>query len=191
MYNVLFSLLLVLTMPEQIGVQSGARVGIHNHSTISQGGRIFTEERIIGANVTTPTTLNATARQEAGAVLVLLKQIRINEDTTGSLTVYFNVSRGAGAGNVESEVRLNGVAVGASWVEDPGLGGVQHSRVVPDDLNVGDTLEIWGRKITPVFVEVWNMYLEYSYGILQLSDRTMAPLLGTTYAVPILQTNVL
>ena len=187
-----FLLGVVLLMASQVGVQSGARAVIHDHSTISQGGRIFYEQRIIGANVTTPITLNASEKQTVLGVLTMLKRIVINEDSPGSLTVFFTVARGAGAGNVESQVYLNGVAVGVSWTEDPGLGGVQHSRVIPDDLVTGDTLEVWGRVTvppTPASVKISLMYLEYSYGIQRLSDRIMNPNLGTDYAVPIAQTS--
>ena len=176
----------------QIGIYSASLLAMHDHSNASMGGRIIWEERIVGAAVTTPATLNAAVRTTGLGVMTLLKQIRINEISPGTLTVYYNVWRGI-PGNVESAVYRNGVIVGAVFgPEDPGgFAGLQHSRVVPVDLAVGDTIEIWGRVTTAVAVFVGDQYLEYSYGVVGLSDRAMNPLLGTTYAVPVPQTNIL
>ena len=177
-------------MPVQMGIYSAYQLGIHDHSTDALGGRIFWEERIIGANITTPATLNAATQSDTVIVLTLMKQITILEDSPGTMTVYFNVWRGVNVGNVESAVYLNDVIVGGSWTENPGLSpGVQHSRVVGADLVAGDRIQIYGRIVTSNEVFVADQYLEYSYGILRLSDRTMNPILGTDYALPVPQTN--
>ena len=184
MHNVLFSLLLVLTMAEQIGVQSGARVGVHNHSNISQGGVICQETRIVGAAVS---IVNWDIRNTNNAGFVKVKEIVIYEASEGSLTVFFDLLRTAGAGAVNGRLYVNDVAVGVDHVSNPGPD--TWSDVLVDDLVVGDRIQIYAHATGGNTATVENMILQYSNSLRAISTHRLVTALPTTWNTPILTVN--
>ena len=87
----------LLLMAEQVGVQSGAKIGIHNHQNISQGGLLdlYSDFRGFGVPFNTGAlainVANDTARSTSNGAYTLLKEIRSNVLQPGSFLISFDM----------------------------------------------------------------------------------------------------
>ena len=151
MYNVLFSLLLVLTMAEQIGVQSGARIGIHNHLNVSQGG-ILHEYSRYGAFRTCHRTgalalhvASDTERSGNNAGYLLTKEILINADYVGRWRIRFDHRSTILGQFIRSRVYVNNMVVSGEFETD-NTGYVTENYNLDIDLQAGDRVQLYCRR---------------------------------------------
>lgn len=173
-------------MARQVGVQSGAKVAVHNHMNISSGGVICVEERSVGVDVT---IANNTPRSRAGIpAFTLIKEIVINENSAGTMTVYYDLQRTAGAGAVHGQLWVNDVAVGVDNAANPGP--TTFNDILALDLVVGDRIQIYAYTIGANTVTVSNMQLQYTNSLRSVASHALVGLLPTTYVVPIATYNL-
>lgn len=157
----------------QIGIQSGAATQPHNHSSLAQGGSLSPTltglaYREITGLLTTIVDVNATMRQTGNTIYTKLKQFTIGADQLGSVTVTYEayVSGGTGYYNI----RKNGVSLDEQ--SETSLSPVVHNYTITGPFAVGDTIEIWCRRVGGAIVYVENMHLEYGWRIRYFGDGT-------------------
>lgn len=167
-------------MAVQIGVQSGAKTSVHNHMNISNGGVICIEQRTVGANVT---IANADPRSTNSGVFVRVKEILIQEVSPGTCTVYFTLTRTAGAGIVNGRLYVNGVAVGVDHPSNPGPD--IWNDVLALNLVIGDRVQIYAHGTGANTATVEDMQIQYSNSLLSVASHALVTVLPTTYVVPI------
>lgn len=188
MYNVLFSLLLVLTMAEQIGVQSGARVGIHNHLNISQGG-ILNEYSRDGAFMETYRTGGLAVHVDnddeviSGIdALVLVKQFTVDTAQRGEFRFTWQSRTSLLGEPVNSVLYVNGVAVGADNIHANDV-YQNHLHNYDLDLAVGDRIQIYALATMGHQVRIQNFRIYYDWAVKYFGDS------GKVLVAPLLLTN--
>lgn len=137
-------------MAEQVGCQSGSRPTIHNHSSISQGGLINTMGRLSSATL----KINNGAMVEGNnnAPFQRYKQIRINEDSPGTMRIDYDLECSVvlGGNAVHAQSRIyRGTTLLWSGIDNTEVAGpTTFSDVgIAVDLQAGDMIEVWGYKI--------------------------------------------
>lgn len=180
----MLQLLVGLIMAVQVGVQSGARIGIHNHTTITQGGILYwahrTPYRTGALAVNSP---NDTERSlTAVGVFTLMKEILINAAQAGRYRIQWEMRNSDNISNVRSRFYVNGVAVGA--IQTNATNAYQQKTHNYDvDLATGDRLQIYGDPLGD-FVWIRNFRIYYDWGLERFSidgtSRVLATLLPLT-----------
>ena len=140
----------MLIMADQIGVQSGARIGIHSHLNISQGG-ILNEYSRYGAYrrayntgaLARSVTNNAVKTQDTDSGFLLMKEILINTAQAGAVVFKWDMNSVDNATMCHTFVGVNGVILGA-FVDRNVVGYLTTSRNYALGLAVGDRIQIWG-----------------------------------------------
>jgi len=138
----------LLLMAEQVGVQSGARIGIHNHQNISQGGLLdlYSDFRGFGVPFNTGAlainVANDTARSTSNGAYTLLKEIRSNVLQPGSFLISFDMRSVDGVTNAVARFRVNGVVIGALH-SSPNNVFQNYTDLYNVALAEGDLLQIW------------------------------------------------
>ena len=174
----------LLLMAEQVGVQSGARIGIHNHSNISQGGLINTIGRVSSATLKIN---NPTLRSTGLPAFTRLKQVRINEDSPGTMRIDYDLECTvvAGGNSVHGQSRIyRGATLLWSGVDNTELAGpTTYSDVgIAIDLLAGDMVEVWGYRVAGTVCEISNMVVRYTGSFLSLLQRVLTTALPITGA---------
>ena len=155
-------------MASQVGVQSGARLGIHSHLNISQGG-ILNEYSRDGAyrrpyrtGALLAHTDNDTERSLTGiGAWTLMKQFRVNSNRVGSFQYNWEMKNFDNVTAVQSRFYLNGALVGAIENNATNI-WVNKSHDSDINLNEGDTLEIWGHdQGDTVYIRMFRIYYDW------------------------------
>ena len=163
-------------MAEQVGVQSGARIGLHSHLNISQGGilneysRHGAYKRFYRTGAGIIHTSGGVPNFNASAVMTLIKSLRIDETRPGQCLInYTYASGGTGFNAVDARFYVNGIPVG---VLQSGMGAVVQENYDVGFTN-GDLVQIWGRRITAGDqCDITNFYIEYDWRIPGFGDGT-------------------
>ena len=138
-------------MAEQVGVQSGAKIGIHNHLNISQGGILnlsgFRRPYRTGALALSvnndPEKLEAT-----GAIwpaTALMKEIRINTAQVGNFRIAWEMRNDLNVINMYTQLYVNGVAVGAPSINGSSV-YLPWTRNYDVNLAAGDLIQLYGAR---------------------------------------------
>ena len=143
-------------------------------------------KRIIGERVK---IYNSASRQTSSYTMTKLKEVRVNENTKGKLTVLWSLAPEYEGKGVASQLYVNGTPVGTEK-QTSSLEGIQASEVLDRDLVDGDLIQIYGRIINgPNTCFVWNMELDYSWAISKLMGEELVSHLETTSTRQISTTN--
>ena len=172
-------------MPDQVGVQSGARVARHSHTTATDGGVTVTEGRTVGAAVVIANGLGPKSTIAPGFTLV--KEIVINEASLGTMTVFFTVERTAGAGAVNGRLYINGAAVGVDTAANPGpqINNAGAGDAVALNLVIGDRIQVYAHGSGANTATIDAFELRYSNSFLGISGHILTVPLASNYATPI------
>lgn len=173
----------------QVGILSLSQLQLHDHSNANTGGAINTVARATGGPVK---ITSGAMRSTLNAAMTLLKRVIIRENSPGSMDLNYDVTRTGSAGNVNAQARiyragaaiwngvLNNEVAGPTTFSDPNI-------VL--DLLAGDTIEIWGQRVTAGAVcEVTDLEIAYTGTITRLSDKALFTPLVLTAAADILYT---
>jgi len=181
----------MLEMARQIGVQSGARIGIHNHLNNSQGGYLheyagyqaFRRPYRTGA-LAVSCANDAEKSLDGVGVFTLMKEIRINKGQVGNYQIYFEMKNSDGMTNVRARFYVNGIAVGAIQTRNLAAYGAKTDNY-DVTLAAGDLLQIYG---DPLGDTVWirNFRIKYDWRIEYFGAGGAA---GRVLAAPLLLTD--
>lgn len=169
-------------MAVQVGVQSGARVAVHNHSNISQGGLVDTIGRVSSATLKIN---NGAVRGTGLPFFTRLKQVRINEDSPGTMRIDYDLecTTVAGGNSVNGQARIyRGATLLWSGVDNPELAGpITYSDAgIAIDLLAGDMVEVWGYRTGGTTCEISNMMVRYTGSFISLLQRVLTTALPIT-----------
>jgi len=131
-------------------------------------------ERVIGTKVHID---NLTERSTASLTMVKVKEIKVNEATPGTLTVEWGMYSGTEGQTVESQLYINGTAVGSVFSTNS-VEGINCAVEVVRDFMVDDLIQIYAQRVGSASCYVKEMSLRYSWAINQIFDYELAtPLL--------------
>jgi len=168
----------------QVGIYSAYQLGLHDHSSITQGGILIYDKRIVGANVV---IFNNPAKSTTNAGFTKLKETTILEASLGSCTIYFTLEATAGGGSVNGRLYFNGAAVGVDHSATPGP--TIFNDVLNQDFAVGDKIQIYGHGSGANTCTISLVEIRYSSGVHTIATRTLVTDLPSTYAVAIQTSN--
>jgi hypothetical protein len=156
-------------MAVQIGVQSGVRIGIHNHSTINQGGILYwayrTPYRTGALAINCP---NNAVTSTVSDDYILLKEITINTAQPGRYRITWEMKNLASAGTVTTRFYVNNIAISAPESMDSNVWQTKlYSYDV--DLAVNDRLQIWGLRTIAETCFVRYFRINYDWCISRFS----------------------
>ena len=156
-------------MAEQVGVQSGARIGIHNHLNISQGGILNLSgfRRPYRTGVLALSVNNDAEKLEAtGAILpayALMKEIRINTAQVGQYRIAWEMRNDLNVINMYTQLWVNGVAVGASSASGSSV-YLPYTRNYDVNLAAGDLIQLYGSRNAVgdwCYVQLFRIYYDW------------------------------
>ena len=136
---------LINKLADQIGCQSGARIGVHNHLSISQGGIIYWAYRCasrlgaLAVNVANDAQTNLLG----GLAYELLKEITVVTAQAGTFRISWDSKDGDNITEVHSRFYVNDVAVSAVKNNNTNV-WANHTHNYDFNLVAGDRLQIWG-----------------------------------------------
>jgi hypothetical protein len=166
----------LLLMAEQVGVQSGARIGVHSHLNVNQGGLLnlyspfagFRRPYRTGALAVSCT--NNAQKSYAGGGTVLMKEIRINTAQAGNYRIYWQMKNSDNITTVSVWFFVNGIAISPNYDEAT---NVYTAKTYNYDvnLNAGDLLQLYGFANGDT-VWIINFRISYDWRIEHFSDGT-------------------
>ena len=143
-------------------------------------------ERIIGIAAH---NYNLEQRETQSGTPVKLKEIRINEDTKGSLKVEWQFIAFPDNYQVRSQLYINGAPVEPVFENAPNEFPTICSVELHQDLVDGDLIQIYGWVVDAEKCYVQDMELWYSWGIKKLMGIELADAITTTQTTQISTTN--
>ena len=169
-------------MAEQVGVQSGARIGLHSHLNISQGG-ILNEYSRYGAYKRFYRTGAGIIHTSGGAqnatnlnVMTLIKSLRIDETRPGqTLLRYTYESALGGIDHVDAQAFIYraGAIFWTGGGPNHGAGPTIITENYDNGFIDGDLIQVWGRIYTGGDdCIITNFELEYDWRIPGFGDGT-------------------
>jgi len=191
-------------MNHQVGIRSSYLMGIHDHSSVPEGGAVplgsisghikaphdallIDADTVDGENVKFSSCVaSANVRNSNDAVVTLVgildytkkKEIRIDSDTLGTLRVLWKMKTNVANDRVYSRLYLNGVAVGNEEFTDSTIyAEYSHDLGV---LSNGDLIQIWLNSGGVGFTcSVKEQRLAYDKGITEIGGETLDAILAT------------
>jgi len=175
----------LLLMAEQVGVQSGARIGLHSHLNMSQGG-ILNEYSRYGAYKRFYRTGAGIIHTSGGLPnstgvivpnpMVLIKSLRIDETRPGQCILHYTYACGGGGiDHVDAQAFI--YRAGALFWTGAGPNHGAGPTVITENYDngfiAGDLIQVWGRAyVAGDTCDILVFDIEYDWRIPGFGDGT-------------------